>query len=129
MSELNRMKGLMNKEQAIQLAEYLVEISCEEVILFALSDFFDYADFALLATTLSDVHKRGVVEELPAFLSKLGLDESADYCLNRNQASRMGEWVLIDLQDIIIHLMTEETRVFYNLEKLWFETEILFDSR
>ena len=53
-----------------------------------------------------------------------GVSVLADYFIiasgsNRNQVQAMANWILMDYQDIIVHIFDEENRLFYDLERIW----------
>ena len=41
---------------------------------------------------------------------------------------KRGDWILIDLADLIVHIFTPETRDFYNLERLWGDAPVVEPS-
>lgn len=59
-----------------------------------------------------------VEDELEDFVAKLDIEA-------RNSEGKGTNWILLDLNDIIIHLFNENNRSFYNLEKLWADADVI----
>jgi ribosome-associated protein len=73
----------------------------------------DIADTMIIASGTSDRHVRSIAERV---LEKVKAAGFAPYGV---EGARDGEWVLVDLHEIILHVMLPRVREFYGLERLW----------
>lgn len=70
-------------------------------------------DHMVIASGTSDRHVRSIADFVVESLRGAGLREIGV------EGADQGEWVLVDFNDVIVHVMQPEIRAFYNLEKLW----------
>ena len=73
----------------------------------------DIADTMIIASGNSDRHVRSIAERVVEKAKQAGSRPLG------TEGARDGEWVLVDLQDILVHVMLPRVREFYGLERLW----------
>jgi len=78
-----------------------------------LTDRSTFADFMIVASGSSTRQVKAMADRL------VQRAKSAGYRPLGVEGDREAEWVLVDLADVVVHLMLPQTRALYNLEKLW----------
>ena len=73
----------------------------------------DFADSMVIASGTSDRHVRSVAQNVVAKAKEAGFRPHG------LEGEQDGDWVLIDLSEMIVHVMLPRVREFYGLEKLW----------
>ena len=73
----------------------------------------DIADFMVIASGTSDRHVRSVAQRV------VEKAKAGGFRPHGVEGQQDGDWVLIDLNEMIIHVMLPRVREFYGLEKLW----------
>jgi ribosome-associated protein len=102
---------------ALILARTLTDHKGGEVVILDVAKQAGWTDRFVIATATSGAHLRGLARFVDEDLARLGLSR-----LNRSSMSEDEEWLLIDLGIVVVHIMTESARNFYELEKLWFQS-------
>jgi ribosome-associated protein len=70
-------------------------------------------DFMVIASGTSDRHVRSIADRVIEKATEAGAD------ILGVEGHEFGEWVLVDLTDVVVHIMQPRVRDFYKLENLW----------
>lgn len=91
----------------------LEDAKAEDIQVIDLRDRSSFADFMLIASGTSTRQVKAAADRLVQRAKAGGLTPLGV------EGDREAEWVLVDLADVVVHVMLPQTRAFYNLEKLW----------
>jgi ribosome-associated protein len=104
----------VQSKKLLALAEAaLEEVKARDVRVMDIRKLSSVADYMVVASGTSDRHVRSLADHVVEQATAAGCPPLGV------EGQDNGEWVLVDLQDVIVHIMQPKIRDFYKLEGLW----------
>lgn len=115
MSEKKSDKNLSAADKAVIVASWLAEKKAKDIQALNVSPFSPICDAMVVASAVSVRQAKALADHV---LARCG-EEGFSYLGMEGYGH--GQWVLLDLNDVLVHIFQEELRPFYNIEGLWSE--------
>ncbi len=90
--------------------------NARDIVILDMRGLVSYTDYLLVATGQTPRQTKAIAEEI-----RLQLKERHGARARKVEGEREGEWILIDMLDMVAHVFTPEARGFYRLDRLWSE--------
>lgn len=97
----------------LKLSEVLAEHKAGDVVCLDVAGLTAMTDFMLIATAGTGRHARALADHVIEAAREAGARPLGV------EGFETGEWVLVDLVDVVVHVMTAPARAFYRLEDIW----------
>ena len=114
---MQQVKKKHSKKSSEELARLCVraavEKKAENPVIIDVRKLCSFTDFFVIITGRSTRHVQGLAEAIEAELRSKRLSTS------NIEGLKEGTWVLLDYNDIVVHIFYAETRKFYDIEGLW----------
>ena len=108
-----RRKALNAVTLGKRVLQILEEVKAVEPVLMDVGSISGFADAMIVVTGTSSRHIRSMHDALILSVKEMRIP------LLGVEGKESNDWILIDLGDLIVHLMRKEAREFYDLEKFW----------
>ncbi len=99
-------------EKVNKIKSFAEEIKAQDILFLDVKDKTSLADYYIVCTGTSSIHVKSIAENVVDKMRKEKLKPT------REEYGDNG-WVLIDFGDVLLHVMLEENRQYYDLESLW----------
>lgn len=104
----------MNSEQLTEIiVNALDDTKAQDIVKLDVRDLTSVTDYMIIASGTSNRHVRALVDNVSEKARAAGRKPIGI------EGEDGSEWVLLDLDDALVHVMLPKVREFYNLEKLW----------
>lgn len=109
------------RRTALDLAELIGDHKGVDPVVMDLSGLNAWTDYFVIATVTSSTHLQGLQRHIMEYTAEHGVE-----VLRRQRKTPSDEeWSLVDLGTVVVHLMTQRARSFYELERLWVDAPVI----
>ena len=114
---------ITTKEVASRAVNALEDKKGLDIRVLKIAEITTLAEYFVICTGTSNTHINALSNSVEA-----AMEEAGEPLVSR-EGHRSGTWVLLDYGSVVIHVFTEDTRKFYDLERLWNDaTEVALED-
>ncbi|MGH8486054.1 MAG: ribosome silencing factor [Pseudomonas sp.] len=108
----------VSAEELVELTkDALAEVKAQDIQVIDVRDKHSLTDYMIIATGTSNRQISAMLEKVREQVKAKGVQPLGE------EGKGDSDWVLLDLNDVIVHMMTAAARQFYDLERLWMGAE------
>ncbi|MCC6945879.1 MAG: ribosome silencing factor [Thermomicrobiales bacterium] len=104
-----------SRELALRVADVLAETPAANTVVLDIRELSSFADFFVICSGENERQLRAITEKLQEELREDGVRPQ------RLEGAPNSGWIVLDYNDVIVHVFDQELRDFYKMERLWAE--------
>jgi len=104
-----------SKTKSLLCLRAAIEKKAQNPVLLELKGITSITDYFLLCSGKSDRQVQAIAQAIEEALKKRGIQPLGQ------EGMREGRWILMDYEDVVVHIFLEPVRKFYDLEGLWID--------
>jgi len=114
-----KLRQKSGQEVAILAARAALEKKAEDLVILDVRGICSFADYFVIMSGRSTRHVQGLADAVDKALRDKKLKST------NTEGLQEGMWILLDYDDVVVHIFYHETRSFYNLEGLWHDGRMI----
>lgn len=107
--------NITSREKALKIAKFLDNKKASDIKILELKDLTIITDYFVICSSESTIQVKSFTEYIKEQMEMEGFKPF------NIEGLKYAHWVLIDYGDVIVHIFLEETRHYYDLERLWLD--------
>jgi ribosome-associated protein len=104
---------MTSRARALKIVPLIQEKKANDIVLFDLRKASPVSDFFLICTAQSPLHAQAIAGNVIMKMKQSGLPP------DHIEGNDLGQWILLDFFDVVVHVFLADVREFYGLERLW----------